>query len=120
MALEFNVSAMTGVLNPLYDNISSQLSLGMASVAADMEHYAKRNAPWTDRTGNARRTLTGFVVSEDEDTMLIGLAGMMHYSPKLELNYGGRYAIIVPTLDSYAPRLMDAVVQSALKLGGVI
>ena len=89
-----------------------------AAVAAEMEGSAKLNAPWTDRTGNARRTLAGFVKQTDADTLLIGIAGHMPYSPMLELYYNGRFAILVPTVDMYAPAIMNAVVSAALAFGG--
>lgn len=118
MALTFNINGVKSSLDPLYSTIGSRLAHGTAAVAAEMETYAKQNAPWIDRTGNARRTLSGFVAQDGEDTLLVGIAGHMYYSPNLELHYGGRYAILAPTTDMYAPRIMDAVVRAALKMGG--
>ena len=120
MAFEINASHLTGFLEPLYSTVGPHLVLGTAAVAEEMEAYAKQNAPWTDRTGNARRTLSGFVMQEDESTLLIGLAGHMPYSPQLELNYAGKYKIILPTVDSYAPKIMSAVVAAALQKGGLL
>lgn len=119
MSIQFDTAALTGYLTNCYSAISSRLFHGTAAVAAEMEAYAKQNAPWTDRTGNARRTLAGFVKQHGEDTLLIGLAGHMPYSPVLELYYGGRYSIILPTVDSYAPRIMEAVVNASLRMGGM-
>ncbi len=118
MALAINTSAVNNWLTTCYNTTMSRLSLGCAAVAAEMETSAKQNAPWTDRTGNARRTLAGFVRQTGEDTLLIGIAGHMSYSPKLELYYNGRYAILLPTVDLYAPRIMEAVVSAALSMGG--
>lgn len=117
MALTFNISDVSSSLGTLYSTTTSRLAHGTAAVAAEMEAYAKQNAPWTDRTGNARRTLSGFVLQQDENTMLVGIAGHMYYSPDLEMRYGGRYAILGPTVDMYVPNIMRAVVSAAVRMG---
>lgn len=76
--------------------------------AYKMETYAKENAPWHDRTGNARRTLTGFC-ERDKNDFKIGVMGMMTYSPKLELWYGGKYAILLPTVDKFSFDIFSSV-----------
>jgi hypothetical protein len=43
------------------------------SLAAQAETYAQDKAAWTDRTGNARRMLKGFVV-DDGESLGIGIA----------------------------------------------
>ena len=118
MALEINTSALASSLSQWHSTIGNRISFAVTSAAAEMEGYAKQNAPWTDRTGNARRTLDGFVAQADEDNILIGVAGHMPYSPKLELFYGGRYAILMPTVDTYIPVIMSKVVKAALLFGG--
>lgn len=83
------------------------------AIAKDLEYTAKKNAPWTDRTGNARRTMEGFEGFESSDLYYITLCGKMHYSPELEMNYGGRYAIILPTMfereDNIYEEMRDAI-----------
>lgn len=76
--------------------------------AFEMQSYAKENAPWTDRTGRARRTLTGFCERSQND-FKIGVMGMMPYSPRLELGFSGKYAILTPTLDKYAFEIYTSV-----------
>lgn len=118
MALEIDTSAVAACLSDCRSTIGNRLSFAVTSAAAEMEGYAKQNAPWTDRTGNARRTMSGFIMQADEDTLLIGVAGHMSYSPNLELYYGGRYAILLPTVNTYIPMIMGKVVNAALNFGG--
>lgn len=78
--------------------------------APEIEAWMKQNAPWTDRTGNARQTLE----TEVEDVALqmvdIYLRHGMSYGEYLEHNYGGRYAIIGPALDVFAVRIWNDIV----------
>ena len=95
-----------------------------ASAAKDWEDYAKQNRPWTDRTGNARRTLegvAGWVHSDGSgsfapaapltglfscDSFCVGVEGHMPYSVFLELGYGRKYSILSPTVHHFAPSVL--------------
>lgn len=67
--------------------------------AAQLEGQARDNAPWVDRTGNARIGLQG-KVALDGDDVIIALAHSMEYGVWLELCNDGRYAILGPTMDA--------------------
>lgn len=58
---------------------------------------AKRNAPWTDRTGLARQTISSGKEWEN-DKCNIYVAGNQKYSPYLEFANEKKYAILYPTL----------------------
>lgn len=66
-----------------------------------VEAYAKQNASWIDRTGNARQGLRGFVDDLSETTVTLYLAHSVSYGVYLELAYQARYAIILPTLQTH-------------------
>ncbi len=66
-----------------------------------LEAYAKENAPWTDRTGNARQALHSFVRELSSDTVALYLSHGMSYGVFLELRWAGRYAVILPTLQQH-------------------
>jgi len=95
-----------------------------------VQDEARENANWEDRTGNARSglffavdgfglsPLTGEVTPEakremsdvavesgDKDTLIITLAHTVFYGKFLELSNGGRYAIIMSTIESNLPKL---------------
>jgi hypothetical protein len=76
--------------------------------SAKVEAYAKANAPWTDRTGNARQSL--FAVTDlAEDTITLYLSHGMDYGKWLELCNQGKYAIILPALQAHYHEFMQAV-----------
>lgn len=70
--------------------------------AAKMEGDAKRDAPWTDRTGAARQGMFGGVQSR-ESTILVRLSGSEGHNVYLELANQGKYAVIEPTVKRHAP-----------------
>jgi len=74
-----------------------------------VEAAAKADATWTDRTGNARQGLTGFVKDLSETSVAIYLAHRMDYGLYLELAHQARYAIILPTLEQHYQPVMDMV-----------
>lgn len=73
--------------------------------APEIEAWMKINASWTDRTGNARQTLSAVVNDIALDMVQIILAHGMSYGIFLELANAGNYAIIGPALDEFGPRI---------------
>jgi hypothetical protein len=71
-----------------------------------MVNYAKSNAPWTDRTGNARAGLRSYVTETKNNLFRIILSHGVYYGVYLEYYYEGRFAIILPTIEVYAPEIM--------------
>lgn len=83
--------------------------------AEKMEQYAKANAPWTDRTGDARERLHATV----EETGPIGTIVLSHgvdYGLWLEIANGGRFSIIPQTIDVFGPQVMRSL-QNMINLG---
>jgi hypothetical protein len=92
------------VLVKALDVYESRVMQAVASVAAYfepvLESHAKATAPWEDQTSNARQTL--FSASELAETVVrLYLSHGMEYGVYLELKYGGRYAVILPTLQAH-------------------
>ena len=84
--------------------------------APDIEAWMKSNAPWTDRTSNARQSLKAEVLEDFAFNLVtiflsygatIGSSelGELDYGIFLELSNGGRYAIISPALDEFGPKI---------------
>jgi len=104
-----------------------------------IQDEARENAVWEDRTGNARgglffavdgfglSPLTGEVTPEakaemsdvavdsgDKDTLIVTLGHTVFYGKYLELSNGGRFAIIMSTLEKNLPKL-ERMVQDVFK-----
>lgn len=73
--------------------------------APEIENWMKANAPWTDRTGNARQTLYAQVIPALQEILVL-LDHGVDYGLWLEVANAGRYAIVTPAVDYWAPILM--------------
>jgi hypothetical protein len=78
--------------------------------APEIENYMKDNAPWTDRTGNARQGLHTEVNHVVGSMVQIILSHGVEYGIWLEIKSAGAYAIVNPSLDHFAPLVWRDVV----------
>lgn len=76
--------------------------------ASDMEAYAKPNAPWQNRTGNARQGLFGYAFERDTQ-LILRIAHSVDYGVYLELAHQAKYAILEPTAKRFAPQFFEDV-----------
>lgn len=98
------LAGLEQVQNKLFD----ALLLLSKSAAKQMEAYAKQNARWTDRTGNARQKLIGDAEWINSKTLEVVLAHQMDYGVWLELAHQKKYAILDEALKAKAPELINA------------
>ena len=99
--------------NPFQAGSAAQFVLalkrGLASKTTDfakrVEQYAKDNAKWDDRTGDARSGLTA-LGQQRLSTYTITLFHTVDYGIWLEVRWAGKYAIILPTIQAMGPELM--------------
>ncbi len=96
------------------DNYAERLLdavFGLAQLfQARLESFAKANAGWTDRTGNARQGLTSLAVKEATGVVLY-LFHAATYGIWLEVKNAGRYAIILRTLEAHYQPFIAAIKQ---------
>lgn len=118
---QIDISAVETALVKIGEEMRVRVAAAGEASGRVMEEYAKANAPWQDRTGNARRTLTGFGKwsGEDEGMFRIGVAGQMPYSPKLELGFSGRYSILQPTVEAHIPTAVNLIRDEIAKMEGI-
>lgn len=136
MAESMRIDA-TQVLKNLASNgevekrMKAAVGLYCDSTGKKMGGYAKDNAPWTDRTGNARQSIDGGF-KWDGDKCMSYVSGNMDYSPylelahankngddipvettpsfaKLELAKEGKYAILRPTVRKFVPNFISGM-----------
>lgn len=84
-----------------------QAMTALADVGAKkMEAYAKINARWTDRTGNARLRLRGSYEKIDNELHIVISHGV-EYGIWLELAHEKRFAILLETLTNTSPEIIQ-------------
>lgn len=72
------------------------------------EAYAKQNAPWTDRTSNARNGLWARA-ERDRPNYRIVVGHAVPYGLWLETRWSGRYAILEPTVRIEGKNVMKTI-----------
>jgi hypothetical protein len=78
--------------------------------APEIQNWMRSNAPWTDRTGNARQGLNTQVEAAIEgDYIALIFAHGVFYGIFLELRNSGRYAVVNPALDYWGPIIWQDV-----------
>lgn len=103
--LKMDTSEIGNALDDIAPRVLAAVLKYAETGAAKVESYAKKNAKWQDRTGDARRRLKGDVTSSG-DVVKIRLAHGVDYGKFLELAYERRYAIIEESLNSEGPEIM--------------
>lgn len=104
------------LLNTQYQKAADAMHAARIATAnelgAVMEAYAKSNAPWQDRTGDAREGLHTIVVNEPTTSVIwLGHGNNIYYGFFLE-NYtyaGVSYAIIMPTIEHFGGQVMSMI-----------
>lgn len=95
VVLQANAEKLGGKLVEVAKQVCQKL-------AVDMQAYAQANAPWEDRTGDARDGLTGTFIEMSETVFAAEIAHTVSYGTYLESGFGGRYQIILPTIVHFA------------------
>lgn len=75
---------------------------------ADALGYAKTNARWTDRTGNARNGL-GVEFNHTKYSHGFAIYHRVPYGLWLEVRWSGKYAIIASTIQRQFPKVMSQI-----------
>ena len=98
----------------LLDNLEraetkSQIAIKMfaTSGAKKFQNYAKKNRPWTDRTGHARQRLIGWVEQIGKMRTRIYIGHGVDYGIYLELCNERRFAILQKTVNACSKEVLD-------------
>lgn len=81
----------------------------LGTYAMEITADAKRNRPWTDRTGMAKATLNTTVSQPQNNKIRLTLAHGVWYGKYLEYCHGKKYAIIMPTLKKWESKVMSGM-----------
>lgn len=94
------------------DRINAYIGAIVDYVATSTEGWMKQNAPWTDRTSNARNGLRARP-GHAKKRHWIYLAHGVAYGIWLEIRWAGRYSILKPGKD-YATEQIQRMLQGLL------
>lgn len=112
--LRWDVPPQTAFVE-LADWYASAIHRGVVAIAQKwapiIENWMKENAPWTDRTGNARQGLHTEIVQVVNSMVRIIMSHGVDYGIWLEVRHAGRYAIVSPALDHFAPKVWADVLR---------
>lgn len=95
---------MTDNLDHAHVGLKGRVEDDVLNTAIKALAFAKEQASWTDRTGDARAGLDTEVYWEG-DTVIWELFHTVDYGKWLETIYSGKFAVIMPTLELFAPQV---------------
>lgn len=95
-------------LDSIPPKLKKALEADSKNIGAKMEKWAKENARWTDRTGNARQFLKSNTKWEDEDTLTTTMEHHVAYGIWLELCNEGKYAIIDEAINEFTQEFIKS------------
>lgn len=96
--------------------IPHQIEDEVLDVAAEALEYAQSNAPWADRTGDARAGLDVDVQWEGH-SIVWEMFHTVDYGLYLETRWNAKYAIIMPTLEMFSSRIGRGLSESGGDFG---
>lgn len=105
--LDYNSSTLKKNLDKMTTKLGAVVLMYSATKASEIQSKMQQNRPWTDRTGKAKATLSAKVSRPSETLIRTTLAHGVDYGIWLELAHEKNYAIIAPTIDKEAPRIID-------------
>jgi hypothetical protein len=100
-----NLAEIKGNINKFADKLPEVAEQIVDANFIKMTGYAQDNAPWTDRTGDARRSIDYRNLSTKEKLAFYLYIGVT-YGIYLELSNGGKYRILQPTFTIHENELI--------------
>ena len=82
----------------------------MERLAEEVQEYMQDNAPWNDRTGDARAMLQALAIHDErEGASTVWASHGAEYGIYLEIFNAGELAIIMPTIEIFSSRMISTV-----------
>ncbi len=102
-------------LDKYQNEVARRVWLTAQEFAPQIEAYAKVNARWTDRTGNARQSLMGYADKDEIFTYLV-IAHGVDYGKWLEMVHSGQYGILFPSISTEVQPFLAAVREAVVSI----
>lgn len=108
--IRFTEDTLTAGIKSLPGVVNRVAAFVMKKNEAPAENYMKVNAPWKDRTTNARNGLAARYVGSEKSVHEMVLFHQVDYGIWLEIRNDGEYAIILPTVQHFGAKCMEDLV----------
>lgn len=106
---------------PLFDNVAGlqpKHKRAMVATGKVVEQegvsWMRSNAPWTDRTGNARNGLSGKTIVATNEVVVV-FYHSVPYGIYLEVKQSGRYQVILPAIQIMSRRWFELLKATIFK-----
>ena len=109
MGFKLDASELAESLSSLEVKTQAALEMYADSAAQKLQGSARRNAPWTDRSGAARNRLTCTVEHQGKGQELLTLSHGVEYGLWLELAHEKNWAILQPTIDRESSEIIEGL-----------
>jgi len=106
VGIRFDARQLSSALEKAEDKTQIAIKMYASEGAKKFQNYAKKHRPWTDRTGRARQSLTGWVETFS-DKVRIHIGHGVDYGVYLELSHEKRYAILQPTVNAMSGEVLE-------------
>lgn len=104
------VEQMATALKDHDQKVKRRIAFEFLKAKPEAETWAKLNAPWTDRSGNARAGLHADVKSIDGGNAFeLLMAHSVFYGIFLETRFSGKYAVLMPTVNHIGKQLLSRI-----------
>lgn len=110
LSIKVTEDTLTKGIKTLPGAVNRVAAFAMLKNVAPAENWMKTNAPWTDRTTNARNGLSARYVGSARGVHTMVLFHTVDYGIWLEVAHEGNYQIINPALQEWGPRVMQDLV----------
>lgn len=110
MTIKMTENTLTKGIKTLPGVVNRAAAFALQKNAAPAENWMKSNAPWTDRTTNARNGLSARYAGSSGGVHVMVLFHTVDYGIWLEVAHEGRYRIIDPALQEWGPRVMKDLI----------
>lgn len=117
--------AVTRVINDIPDGLNGYYKRAMIAMkmfgtaqAAMLRADMKKERPWVDRSGDAKRFLDCKFVLQNENDMYFVLSQGVEYGIWLEIAHGKKYAILEPTVRIKGPEVVSNMQGLLDRMGG--
>jgi hypothetical protein len=107
--VEFTKNSLTPGLEKMIPVLHSNIFQVMRYHEPQIQAQARNKAPWKDQSSNARHGLFAKASVPTKHVYQLTLYGSVSYQIWLEVRWSGKYAIIMPTVRSYAPKVISSL-----------